>query len=45
MQVVFDLADRIAVMVQGQVIACDTPQAIRANRQVQTAYLGAWETT
>ncbi|MBR7745250.1 ABC transporter ATP-binding protein [Undibacterium baiyunense] len=45
MQVVFDLADRIAVMVQGQIIACDTPQAIRANRQVQTAYLGAWETT
>lgn len=45
MQVVFELADRIAVMVQGQIIACDTPQAIRANRQVQTAYLGAWRPT
>lgn len=41
MEVVFGLAQRIAVLVQGRVIACDTPQAIRANPQVQTAYLGA----
>lgn len=41
MSVVFGLADRIAVLVYGELIACDTPQAIRANRQVQEAYLGA----
>jgi branched-chain amino acid transport system ATP-binding protein len=27
-------------MVNGQVIASDAPQAIRANREVQVAYLG-----
>jgi branched-chain amino acid transport system ATP-binding protein len=40
MGVVFELADRVAVLVQGQVIAFDTPQAVRANVAVQTAYLG-----
>jgi branched-chain amino acid transport system ATP-binding protein len=40
MSVVFDLADRIAVLVYGQVIAHDTPQRIRANAAVQEAYLG-----
>ena len=40
MGVVFDLADRIAVLVQGQVLAFDTPDAIRANPLVQQAYLG-----
>lgn len=40
MGVVFDLADRIAVLVQGQVLAVDTPQAVRANPAVQSAYLG-----
>jgi branched-chain amino acid transport system ATP-binding protein len=40
MQVVFDLADRIAVLVGGRIIACDTPARIRANQQVQDAYLG-----
>ena len=40
MSVVFDLADRIAVLVYGEVIACDTPQNIRANPRVQEAYLG-----
>lgn len=40
MGVVFELADRIAVLVQGEVLACDTPQAIRANPAVQQAYLG-----
>jgi branched-chain amino acid transport system ATP-binding protein len=40
MSVVFGLADKIAVVVYGEVIACDTPAAIRANRKVQEAYLG-----
>jgi branched-chain amino acid transport system ATP-binding protein len=40
MGVVFGLADKIAVLVYGQVIACDTPANIRANRAVQAAYLG-----
>ncbi len=40
MGVVFGLADRISVMVYGQVIATGTPQEIRANKQVQEAYLG-----
>ena len=41
MGVVFGLADRIAVLVYGQVIAFDTPEAVRANPQVREAYLGA----
>ncbi len=41
MGVVFGLADRIAVLVYGQVIAFDTPEAVRANPRVQQAYLGA----
>jgi branched-chain amino acid transport system ATP-binding protein len=40
MGVVFGLADRIAVVVYGEVIAFDTPQAVRANPRVQEAYLG-----
>ena len=40
MDAVFRIADRITVMVNGQVIATDAPQAIRANPQVQVAYLG-----
>ena len=40
MSVVFDLADRIAVLVYGEVIAHDTPARIRANAAVQEAYLG-----
>ncbi len=40
MNVVFGLADRIAVLVYGQVIAVDTPEAIRRDPQVQAAYLG-----
>ncbi len=40
MSVVFDLADRISVLVYGQVIATDTPANIRANAAVQEAYLG-----
>ena len=41
MSVVFDLADRISVLVYGQVIATDTPERIRANAAVQEAYLGS----
>ncbi|HEU4376480.1 MAG TPA: ATP-binding cassette domain-containing protein, partial [Telluria sp.] len=40
MSVVFGLADKIAVLVYGEVIACDTPANIRANSDVQAAYLG-----
>jgi len=41
MGVVFGLADKIAVLVYGQVIAFDTPDAVRANPEVQEAYLGS----
>jgi branched-chain amino acid transport system ATP-binding protein len=41
MSVVFGLADKIAVLVYGEVIACDTPARIRANAEVQAAYLGS----
>jgi len=40
MGVVFDLADRISVLVRGAIIATDTPANIRANEAVQGAYLG-----
>ena len=40
MDVVFALADRIAVMVYGRVIASGAPEAIRANAEVRRAYLG-----
>ncbi|WP_137920714.1 ABC transporter ATP-binding protein [Hydrogenophaga sp. 2FB] len=41
MGVVFGLADRIAVVVYGEVLAFDTPDAVRANQRVQEAYLGS----
>ncbi len=41
MGVVFGLADRIAVLVYGELIAFDTPERVRANPRVQEAYLGA----
>jgi branched-chain amino acid transport system ATP-binding protein len=41
MGVVFDLADRIAVLVHGEVIAFDAPAAVRADPRVREAYLGA----
>jgi branched-chain amino acid transport system ATP-binding protein len=41
MGVVFGLADKIAVLVYGEVIAFDTPEAVRANASVQEAYLGS----
>jgi branched-chain amino acid transport system ATP-binding protein len=40
MGVVFNLADRISVLVYGEIIACDAPQSIRGNQAVQEAYLG-----
>ena len=40
MSVVFGLADRITVLVYGEVIASDAPAAIRNNAAVQEAYLG-----
>ena len=41
MGVVFGLADKIAVVVYGEVIAFDTPEKVRANQRVQEAYLGS----
>ena len=41
MGVVFGLADKIAVVVYGEVLAFDTPDAVRANPLVQEAYLGS----
>ena len=40
MGVVFDLADRISVLVYGEIIATDVPARIRQNEAVQSAYLG-----
>ena len=41
MGVVFGLADKIAVLVYGEVIAFDTPEKVRANERVKEAYLGS----
>ena len=40
MGVIFNLADRISVLVYGEIIATDTPENIRNNAAVQEAYLG-----
>jgi branched-chain amino acid transport system ATP-binding protein len=40
MSVVFRLADRISVLVYGEIIATDVPAAIRENAAVKAAYLG-----
>jgi branched-chain amino acid transport system ATP-binding protein len=40
MQAVFAIADRISVLVRGEVIATGTPAQIRANPRVREAYLG-----
>lgn len=40
MNIVFDIADRISVLVYGEIIATDVPEKIRANPRVQEAYLG-----
>jgi branched-chain amino acid transport system ATP-binding protein len=39
MGVVFDLAERISVLVYGEIIASDTPENISCNQDVQEAYL------
>lgn len=41
MGVVFGLADKIAVVVYGELLAYDVPEAVRANARVQEAYLGS----
>lgn len=41
MGVVFGLADRISVLVYGEIIATGAPETVRANPKVQEAYLGA----
>ena len=40
MDAVFALADHLTVMVNGEVIASGAPAAVRANPDVQSAYLG-----
>ncbi len=40
MNAVFELADRISVLVYGRIIATGTPDEIRENAQVREAYLG-----
>ena len=43
MDAVFALADKLTVMVNGQVIASDGPSKVRADAKVQAAYLGEEE--
>jgi branched-chain amino acid transport system ATP-binding protein len=43
MDAVFRLADRISTLVNGRVIACGTPDEIRAHPEVRLAYLGDLE--
>ena len=40
MDVVFTLADKITVLVNGRGITTDSPEAIRKNPEVKAAYLG-----
>jgi branched-chain amino acid transport system ATP-binding protein len=40
MEVITGLAQRIAVMHHGALLACDTPAAVMANETVQEAYVG-----
>lgn len=40
MNIVFDMADKISVLVYGEIIASDEPGKIRGNAKVQEAYLG-----
>ncbi|MBM4297033.1 MAG: ATP-binding cassette domain-containing protein, partial [Deltaproteobacteria bacterium] len=40
MDAVFQLAKKLTVMVDGRVLATGTPEEIRANHEVQSAYLG-----
>ena len=43
MDAVFQLAQVLTVMLDGKVLATGKPEEIRANREVQTAYLGGYE--
>ena len=43
MDAVFSLADRVSVLVYGEIIACGSVQQIRDNQAVQQAYLGETE--
>jgi branched-chain amino acid transport system ATP-binding protein len=43
MEVVFRLADKITVLHRGRVIADGAPDAVKANAEVQSAYLGGLE--
>ena len=40
MEVVFGLADRIAVLAQGELLCVGTPDVVRADPRVRQAYLG-----
>jgi branched-chain amino acid transport system ATP-binding protein len=40
MDVLLGLADRLAVMHHGALLACDTPEKVMADAEVQAAYLG-----
>ena len=40
MNVIFSMADRIAVLHYGTILACDTPDAIRNDQRMKDAYLG-----
>lgn len=42
MEIVFGIADRITVLCEGAVLAEGTPEEIRNNPEVRTAYLGAY---
>ncbi len=43
MHAVFSLADQVSVLVYGQVVLCDTPNAVRQSAVVREAYLGEEE--
>ena len=40
MDAVFKLADRVSVLVYGQIIATGTPEEMRQNAEARAAYLG-----
>jgi branched-chain amino acid transport system ATP-binding protein len=41
MNVVFDLADQVSVLVRGELVVSDTPQRVRDNALVRETYLGS----
>lgn len=40
MDVVFGICDQVSVLVYGRIVATGTPEEVRTDREVQTAYLG-----